>query len=358
MFSKTAIAAILFIPFFFACSEGDGEKKGSSSSRPLSMAPVTFIVASEFDSYEKVENEQLPVIAAYPEVAICLAIRAEQSQSPELESLLRTAASLGIPIIAWMLLVEDDGYWFSEENLSLARTHVFEFVDWIEENDIPLEWLMFDMEMSLEKTRLLEQGDLVGVTIPMLRDNIDMEAYNQATEDYAQLVRDLQNRGYVVTAAAYPFILDDLLDGDREIQDAFNTPIEDVPFDEIYFMAYRTSFETLLGVQPGPYLVYEYGLEAKQSFGSRGIIGLGTIGRVGMISEQGFQKPSELAEDIAAVRVGGNERVFIFSLDGMASLGPLESWLDLHGTKPSIPEKDDVTGTVRETLAWLDNIFD
>lgn len=323
---------------------------------PASMAGVTYILAEEFDAYPDVEA-MLPEIAGHPEIAICLAIRAEQSQSDELRSLLLAAAREGVPIIAWLLLSEEEGYWFSEENLEAARTQTYAFLDWIEEGQIPLEWLMLDMEMSLEKTRKLEEGDLNGVIIPMLQANLDPEAFASATQAYAEFVGDLKQRGYKVSAAAYPFILDDLLDEDSEIQDAFNTPIEGVGFDEIYFMAYRTSFANLLGMMPGPYIVYEYAMEAKAAFGNRGVIGLGIIGDIGQISDEGYTEPEQLAEDIAAARAGGNERVFIFSLDGMNAVGPLDEWLQLKSTEPSEPETDKASTDTREILALLDEIL-
>ena len=360
MFFKKALFIVLLTACVCSACADDGDSDGGDDAparpEPASMDGVTFIVAEEFDPYPEVEA-LLPILAEHPGIAVCLAIRAEQSQSAELESLLRAAAGEGVPVIAWLLLPEEDGYWFNEENLAEAREQVFAFIDWIEESRIPLKWLMFDMEMSLDKTHQMEGGDLMGDIVPMLQANVDGEAFERSTAEFSRLVTDVKDRGYVVTAAAYPFVLDDLLDEDNEIQDAFNTPIVGVPFDEIYFMAYRTSYASLLGIFPGPYLIYEYAREAKAAFGSKGIMGLGIIGTIGQVSDDGFTKPSQLVEDIAAARAGGNERVFIFSLDGMAASGKLEAWLDLDDTAPAKPEPDDVTKEARGYLGVLDLIL-
>ena len=102
---------------------------------------------------------------------------------------------------------------------------VLGFLDWIEERGIPLRWIMFDMEMSIERFRAMEEGGLVDTVIPILKENVDPQGYQRSKQEYAEFVLELRERGYRVTAAAYPFVLDDLKDGDDEIQDAWNTPV-------------------------------------------------------------------------------------------------------------------------------------
>ena len=361
MTSARRYAALLLVSSILGCGETPptGSADGGdepSVPEPASMEGVTFILADEFDPYAEVESV-LPTLADYPEVAICLAIRPAESSSDELASLLRAAAAEGVPVIAWMLLPEEDGYWFNETNSDEARTVVLAFLDWIEEELIPLRWILFDMEMGLEQTAVMESGDLLGTVLPMLQENVDPEAYETATAAYSELVLEVKGRGYVVTAAAYPFIIDDLLDDDHDIQDAFNTPIVGVPFDEVYYMAYRTTFTKLTGMEPGPHLIYQYAHEAYELFGEQAVIGLGTIGDIGMVSDIGFNEPSELAEDVAAARAGGNERIFIFSLDGMLDVGPLEDWLDLAATNASEPEPDTDSSFIRTIFTALDDLL-
>ncbi len=63
---------------------------------PAPMEGVHFILADEFDSYPHLES-LLPILAERPGCALCLAIRAGEARSPALESLLRAAASQGVP---------------------------------------------------------------------------------------------------------------------------------------------------------------------------------------------------------------------------------------------------------------------
>ncbi len=320
------------------------------------MEGVTYVVYEEFLAYSDME-QKLSLLAEYPGTALCPAVQPDQPLGPELESMLRSAARMGIPVNAWLLLPEEQGYWFNEENFAQASDYVYEFLDWIEQRHIPLEWIMFDMEMSVDKIRAMREGGLFEVVIPTLKENVDPEQYERSTQAYAELVRKVQERGYRVTAAAYPMVLDDLRDDDFEIQDAFNTPIVGVAFDEIYFMVYRSTFVQLLGITPGPDLVYQYALEARQHFGEAGVIALGIVGTIGMVSEEGYTEPAQLAVDIAAARAGGSARVYIFSLDGMLATGALDAWMILAGTPPRVPEPDDATEQAREIVGLLDNLF-
>jgi hypothetical protein len=342
---KTAI--LNFEALLASCSE---------ELRPASMDGVTYVVYEEFVPY-RVMEQNLYRLAGRSDVGLCPAVRAEESQSGELESLLRAAARRGVPVNAWLLLPEEDGYWFNEENILKAREQVFSFLDWIEERGIPLKWIMFDMEMSIDKVRAMEGGGLVDTVIPLLKENVDPATYEASTQDYAEFVGELREQGYKVTAAAYPFVLDDLQDGDFEIQDAWNTPVFGVGFDEIYFMVYRTSFARLLGITPGPDLVYQYAVEARREFGGAGIMALGIVGDVGMVSEEGYTIPADLGEDVAAAYAGGSERVYIYSLDGMLTLDDPDAWLDLAGTPEQKPEPDDVTGQVQEIIGLMDSLF-
>ena len=98
---------------------------------PASMENVTMIVADEFDPYPEVELN-LAMLADFPEVGLCLAVRPEQTGSAELDSLLREAARSGVPVIAWLLLSEEDGYWSNEENFQQSNEVAYAFVDWVE----------------------------------------------------------------------------------------------------------------------------------------------------------------------------------------------------------------------------------
>ncbi|MBN2497979.1 MAG: hypothetical protein JXR96_25520 [Deltaproteobacteria bacterium] len=327
-----------------------------SQPGPAPMDDVRFIAADEFDAYAELES-RLGELARCPACALCAAVRASQVGDPGLASLVRAAAAERVPFMAWLLLAEQDGYWFNEENLPAARALVEEFLGWVESEDLPLEWLLFDMELHLEQVRQIEGGDLLTEVIPQLQANVDPEAFAASRAAYAELVGQVQQRGYRVTAAAYPFVIDDAADGDSQIQDAWNTPVQGVPFDEIYFMVYRTSFERFTGMQPGPWLVHGYARDAEQAFGPAGCLALGTVGTAGMLSDAGYTEPAGLRADIAAVRAGGNDRVFVYSLDGMLESGDLAGWLALWDTPAERPEPDSESEQVREICALMDGLF-
>ena len=209
---------VVFVVWLGSCSE---------DLRPASMDQVTYVVYEEFIPY-RVMEQNLYRMAGRSDVGLCPAVRAEESQTGELESMLKAAAREGVPVNAWLLLSEEDGYWFNEENLPEAREQVFSFLDWV---------------------------------------------------------------------------------------------------------------------------------EARREFGTAGIMALGIVGDVGMVSEDGYTQPADLSEDVAAAYAGGSERVYIYSLDGMLTLENPDDWLDVSATAPKQPEPDEVTGQARELIGLMDNLF-
>ena len=335
-------------------SAPDAAADGSSAADPMDQ--VDFLVADEYDPYPVVES-QLPLFASHPRAGLCQAIHPADPDSPELEHLLRAADAQGIAVVAWLLLPTEQGYWFGEDNLAQARTRTIAFLDWVESKSIPLRWVMFDMEMTLQKTLSLQDGDLYGTVLPLLGANRDPAMYQKSKAGYRELVMQVQARGFRVAAAAYPFVLDDMADGDDDIQDAVDTPIVGVPFDEVWFMTYRTSFRPLVGATPGPEIVYQYAREGLQRFGNKASVSAGVIGGSGMEGEQGFATPAELAIDIGAGRAGGSPRTFVFSLDGMLQVGEPAGWMATASTGPSIPAPDDTTAAARARFAELDSLL-
>jgi hypothetical protein len=76
-----------------------------------------------------------------------------------------------------------------------------------------------------------------------------------------------------------------------------------------------------------------------------------------MVSEEGYTQPAELSEDVAAAYAGGSVRAYVYSLDGMLTLGDPGPWLDLADTPPHEPGPDEKTQQVRELIGLMDNLF-
>src|SRR5690349_9422080 len=75
----------------------------------LAEPPGYGVIASELLSLDRVEAV-LPELAAQ-QLAVSLEWPTEDLDNPQRWALVRRAEQLGITIIPWLLLPEDDGYW-------------------------------------------------------------------------------------------------------------------------------------------------------------------------------------------------------------------------------------------------------
>ncbi len=296
--------------------------------------PPPLSVWSEFLPDEEV-RDALPFLAE-EKVGLNLAIPSARIGDPGLEALLFDAQDAGIEVRAWLLLDEADGYWPNEHNVDAMRTATTAFADWRESAALPVDWLIFDMEMSLERTEAIaEAGGLTG--LPLIEEGLDPETFVISRAAYVSLVEDLQARGLKVMAVTYPMVLDDHLDGDDDIQDKFDVPIAGVPWDEVSFMVYQSTIANLSGEWHGPDVIASYTESAVEVFGDRASVALGIVGSAGIVASDTERYPDAptFLGDLAAARASGVP-VSVYSLDGILEQEDPGAWLDrdIEGVEP------------------------
>ena len=311
--TSNASATILLLALFIAAA--------GLACQPAELED--FIVASEFDPYPEVQG-YLPLLEEHG-ATLALAVHRARIGDADLADLIREANLQGVELAAWLLLDYADGYWPNEENVELVRELVDEFVTWVDEEGFQVEWIVIDMEMSAQETELLKQliaePDLVGLA-QLVLGNIDPCSFEQASASYTEMVEELHALGYRVSVVTYPFIMDDMADGDTGIQDAFDVPVSPVPWDDYAFMVYRTLYMEM-GLQPGPYLVYDYAKDADRVFGENATIGIGCVGVAG------YQDLQVMRDEVAASLAGGVGKVVVYSLDEIMETPDPASWLDV-----------------------------
>lgn len=328
-------------------------KVTNDASVPTATRPLAFW--SEYLTDDQV-RAALPLLASKG-VDLYLAIHAERIGDPSLTALLCDARAAGVGVRAWMLLNESDGYWANEHNVDKVRATAMALADWRDKANLPFDWIIFDMEMSLERTKAfgdaVKQGGLTGA-LSLVKQGDDMAAFKTARERYVKLVDDMHNRGLKVMSVSYPFVLDDAADGDDQIQDRFDVPIGGVPWDEASFMVYQSTFYDYLGQWPSPELVYSYAASAREQFGDRAALALGIVGSVGAVPvNKPYPDAATLMQDEAAALAGGTARLSVYSLDGTLMQASPTEWL-----ASPVPAKPSSAGTAAlRTLAasLLDN---
>jgi len=320
----------------------------------LACQPVEiedFIVASERDPYAEVQG-YLPLLEENG-VALALAIHRAKIGEADLADLMREANLREVELAAWLLLDMADGYWPNEENVEQVRELVDEFTLWVDEEGVDIEWIVIDMEMSVQETDLLKQliaeMDIIGLA-QLVLGNLDPCSFEQAAASYTEMVEELHDLGYRVSVVTYPFIMDDMADGDTGIQDAFDVPVSPVPWDDYAFMVYRTLYMEM-GLQPGPYLVYDYAKDAARVFGENATIGIGCVG------VPGYQDLQVMRDEGAASLAGGVDKVVGYSLDAIMDTSDPVSWLDVSDVMPLFPPLEPEVEITRAGFRFLDLIL-
>jgi hypothetical protein len=317
-------------------------------------------VYSEFLAYEEVD-------AALPELArrgtdLNVAVPSDRIDDPALADLLRAAEERRVPVRLWLVLSRDDGYWPNEGNAELFRSEVQRLLARLSADRLRADAVVYDLEPALAYSEQLEaalSSDLAAVT-ELMRAHLDPAAFAAARAVFAASVEDVHAAGLRAVAVTYPQVVDDLADGDDDLQDGLDVPVEGVPWDEVAFMVYQTGFAAAVGGWIGPGLVASFAADARAHLGDRAVIALGQVGRPGIFETTGpvYEDPSVLEADIAAARFEGIGRVEVYSLDGMLELGGARRWLDATAAAPAEAAPTSQARLVRSLAEGLDGTLD
>jgi hypothetical protein len=185
-----------------------------------------------------------------------------------------------------------------------------------------------DLQTSNTLAELLKNEDYCGAAA-LLLNNQDPESFAQAAGKYTDMVSTLHGRGFKVMVVTFPMVLDDLVaDSDNSIQDLLNIPVAPVPWDELSFMTYTTTFATMAHAEITPYLPYTYGLDAVRFYGDKAALDLGVIGNVGMVEEEGITDIQEMRAQVGAAKEAGLTKIHAYSLDGILTLEKQDQWYE------------------------------
>ena len=158
--------------------------------------------------------------------------------SPERVQVLRDLNTAGIPVVAWLLLPEEKGYWFHSGNADEAAARYVEVRDWAVANNIVFSGIGIDLELDMNDITLFQEDklQLLGKVIRRLYAKSEFE---QARTDYRALIERIRNDGFSIESYYVPFIRRESQDGLTALQQA--TGFMDLETDKDIPMLY-TSF--------------------------------------------------------------------------------------------------------------------
>lgn len=116
----------------------------------------------------------------------------------------------GIPLVAWMLLPEEQGYWFNSGNFEQAAARYVQFKAWTAEHGLTWDSIGLDIEMDINDLRMvLEEKQSDQFVRKMFRRFKDKNRATKARSAYQALVDLIQADGYQVESYHIPLITEE-----------------------------------------------------------------------------------------------------------------------------------------------------
>ena len=250
--------------------------------------------------------------------------------SPERAEVVRRLNREGVPVTAWLLLPEDQGYWFHAGNVAQATSRYDAFRAWTAEHGLTWDGVGLDIEPDIRELRQALEGEWWKLTRLLPRLVLGGRV-RKARAAYTGLVQRIRADGYRVDTYQFPFIVDERQSRSTLLQRV--SGVLDVPADREVLMLY-TSFARPHGAA----LLWSYGPGAPS-------IAVGITG--GGVELPGAHLPppldwAELSRDLR-LAVRWTHDLHVFSLEGCVRQGFLTrlrtfDW-DAHVDPPAIPAR-------------------
>jgi hypothetical protein len=238
-------------------------------------------------------------------------------------------------------------------NVTQASDLVHRFLDYMDEEGLPVNWISFDLEsppeVQSELVHQLSHLELWGA-LKLLRENARSGRLPPALAQLSALVSELHARGVRAHAVTMPMVLEDARAGDTRIQAALEIPFSGVDWDEISVMLYRPEFQRFAhGL--GPRIVYDYARTLGRLFPGKASVDLGEVGTAGYPAPSpGYVDPENLHQDVAAALAAGIDRIHVYSLEGMLQQGGTARWL--VPARPRCPRPSLRASLIERFLSW------
>lgn len=268
--------------------------------------------------------------------------------SPVRAAVVRRLNHLGIPVIAWLLLPKEQGYWFNAGNYAEAQACYQKFLAWTVANQLIWERIGLDIEPDIREVETLTKT-WWKIAPRWLGRIFNMRRVKIAQQAYQLLIEQIRRDGYPVDTYQFPLLADERKVKTSALQRV--TGVIDLPADREVWMLYTSL------VRPhGPGMLSSYGSEAQS-------IGLGSTG--GGVEVAVAISPlswSELERDLRLAYNWCND-LHLYSLEGCVHQGFLEQIKNLIWDQPlllpeaSIHRVDRWRKTLQSFLWVLDRLY-
>jgi hypothetical protein len=241
----------------------------------------------------------------------------------------------GVPVIAWLLLPKEQGYWFHQDNAHQAVNFYRAFKSWSAEYNLIWDGVGLDIEPDIHEMQrwVSEKWRMI---FRAIRHSFNWRQFRGARRIYRYLIEEIHYDGYRVDVYQFPYIVDERKAESTLLQRA--TGIIDLPADREVLILY-SSFARPHGAG----FLWSYAPEAQS-------IGIGVTG-AGVGSNLPISSPplswDELARDLRLAWYWTND-LFIYSLEGCVEQGYLHRLRTFEWDMPFLAPT--------EPALWLENL--
>ncbi|WP_333691811.1 hypothetical protein [Chloroflexus sp.] len=236
-----------------------------------------------------------------------------------------------IPVIAWLLLSAEEGFWFNLQNYPQAIERYRSARQWIRSHNLRIQAIGLDIEPPLGEVIASRRRGIRDIArrIWLAHENV---LYESARSAYIDLIAEIHHDGYEVHTYQLPLIVDDRRAATTTIQRALD--IVDLPADVEVLLCFSSIPIEQFGNDLGGALIDIYGSAADA-------IGVGCI--------VGSAVRSSSVEDLPPLTWDALERdlqlaahytdtIYLFSLEGCVERGLLPRLAQIDWTVVPRPE--------------------
>ena len=259
--------------------------------------------------------------------------------------IVRSLNDANIPVIAWLLLPKEQGYWFNSGNWPYAQQRYNAFKEWSAKHNLKWAGIGLDIEPDRNEMEQAINSGWLGALRILRRGFTRDDGQTRATFAYEQLIAQMRYDGYHIDVYHFPTIIDERRANSYTISRILG--LIDVPADREVLMLY-SSFLSEWGVGA----LWSYAPQAQS-------IGVGSTGGGVDIGElQDKVLPWDEFERDLILASYHTSTVHIFSLEGCVNQGYLEKLLTVDWKKEVSIPRDDATQVDRirmllRMVLWL-----
>ncbi len=274
------------------------------------------------------------------DVTLCLGILDLSEARAKVVQRLNKAS---VPVIAWLLLPEDEGYWFNINNYDQAAARYITFKAWTKEYGLQWAGIGLDIEPDINDMRsLTRKEDVKPILAKTFHRYTNKKQIQKAQRAYQALIDLIHADGYEVESYQIPLIIEDRKAKATVIQRTLG--LIDIDVEREVLMLYSSFFRP-----DGAALLWSYAPDADSvGVGSTG----GGVDIEGVIDIEPLTW-QEFSRDLRLC-VKQNKPIHIFSLEGCVEQGFLSKLSTFAWDDPTdIPGKSMVVRAGRTGIASL-----